>query len=102
MGFREEMDKLERLGFDPNRMEQAYSEERAHWQSLFTEKDKGMENGKLCWTAPSLSEEDWQTISLPGYWRAKDLKILTASSGFAVPWKFLPSGRENRLRCDWG
>ena len=74
MGFREEMDKLERLGFDPNRMEQAYSEERAHWQSLFTEKDKGMENGKLCWTAPSLSEEDWQTISLPGYWEGKRLK----------------------------
>ena len=74
MGFREEMDKLERLGFDPNRMEQAYSEERAHWQSLFTEKDKGMENGKLCWTAPSLSEEDWQTISLPGYWEGKGLK----------------------------
>ena len=74
MGFREEMDKLERLGFDPNRMEQAYSEERAHWQSLFTEKDKGMENGKLCWTAPSLSEEDWQTISLPGYWEGTGLK----------------------------
>ena len=74
MGFREEMDKLERLGFDPNRMEQAYSEERAHWQSLFTEKDKGMENGKLCWTAPSLSEDDWQTISLPGYWEGKGLK----------------------------
>lgn len=74
MGFREEMDKLERLGFDPNRMEQAYSEERAHWQSLFTEKDKRMENGKLCWTAPSLSEEDWQTISLPGYWEGKGLK----------------------------
>ena len=74
MGFREEMDKLERRGFDPNRMEQAYSEERAHWQSLFTEKDKGMENGKLCWTAPSLSEEDWQTISLPGYWEGKGLK----------------------------
>ena len=74
MGFREEMDKLERLGFDPNRMEQAYSEERAHWQSLFTEKDKEMENGKLCWTAPSLSEEDWQTISLPGYWEGKGLK----------------------------
>lgn len=74
MGFREEMDKLERLGFDPNRMEQVYSEERAHWQSLFTEKDKGMENGKLCWTAPSLSEEDWQTISLPGYWEGKGLK----------------------------
>ena len=74
IGFREEMDKLERLGFDPNRMEQAYSEERAHWQSLFTEKDKGMENGKLCWTAPSLSEEDWQTISLPGYWEGKGLK----------------------------
>lgn len=74
MGFREEMDKLERLGFDPNRMEQAYSEERAHWQSLFTEKDKGMENGKLCWTAPSLSEEDWQAISLPGYWEGKGLK----------------------------
>ena len=74
MGFREEMDKLERLGFDPNRVEQAYSEERAHWQSLFTEKDKGMENGKLCWTAPSLSEEDWQTISLPGYWEGKGLK----------------------------
>ena len=74
MDFREEMDKLERLGFDPNRMEQAYSEERAHWQSLFTEKDKGMENGKLCWTAPSLSEEDWQTISLPGYWEGKGLK----------------------------
>ena len=74
MGFREEMDKLERLGFDPNRMEQAYSEERAHWQSLFTEKDKGMENGKLRWTAPSLSEEDWQTISLPGYWEGKGLK----------------------------
>ena len=74
MGFREEMDKLERLGFDPNRMEQAYSEERAHWQSLFTEKDKGMETGKLCWTAPSLSEEDWQTISLPGYWEGKGLK----------------------------
>lgn len=74
MGFREEMDKLERLGFDPNRMEQAYSEERTHWQSLFTEKDKGMENGKLCWTAPSLSEEDWQTISLPGYWEGKGLK----------------------------
>lgn len=74
MGFREEMDKLERLGFDPNRMEQAYSEDRAHWQSLFTEKDKGMENGKLCWTAPSLSEEDWQTISLPGYWEGKGLK----------------------------
>lgn len=74
MGFREEMDKLEWLGFDPNRMEQAYSEERAHWQSLFTEKDKGMENGKLCWTAPSLSEEDWQTISLPGYWEGKGLK----------------------------
>lgn len=74
MGFREEMDKLERLGFDPNRMEQAYSEERAHWQSLFTETDKGMENGKLCWTAPSLSEEDWQTISLPGYWEGKGLK----------------------------
>jgi len=74
MGFREEMDKLERLGFDPNRMEQAYSEERAHWQSLFTEKDKGMENGELCWTAPSLSEEDWQTISLPGYWEGKGLK----------------------------
>lgn len=74
MGFREEMDKLERLGFDPNRMEQAYSEERAHWQSLCTEKDKGMENGKLCWTAPSLSEEDWQTISLPGYWEGKGLK----------------------------
>lgn len=74
MGFREEMDKLKRLGFDPNRMEQAYSEERAHWQSLFTEKDKGMENGKLCWTAPSLSEEDWQTISLPGYWEGKGLK----------------------------
>lgn len=74
MGFREEMDKLERLGFDPNRMEQSYSEERAHWQSLFTEKDKGMENGKLCWTAPSLSEEDWQTISLPGYWEGKGLK----------------------------
>lgn len=74
MGFREEMDKLERLGFDPNRMEQAYSEEHAHWQSLFTEKDKGMENGKLCWTAPSLSEEDWQTISLPGYWEGKGLK----------------------------
>lgn len=74
MGFREEMDKLERLGFDPNRMEQAYSEECAHWQSLFTEKDKGMENGKLCWTAPSLSEEDWQTISLPGYWEGKGLK----------------------------
>lgn len=74
MGFREEMDKLEQLGFDPNRMEQAYSEERAHWQSLFTEKDKGMENGKLCWTAPSLSEEDWQTISLPGYWEGKGLK----------------------------
>ena len=74
MGFREEMDKLERLGFDPKRMEQAYSEERAHWQSLFTEKDKGMENGKLCWTAPSLSEEDWQTISLPGYWEGKGLK----------------------------
>ena len=56
------------------RQEQAYSEERAHWQSLFTEKDKGMENGKLCWTAPSLSEEDWQTISLPGYWEGKGLK----------------------------
>lgn len=74
LGFREEMDKLERLGFNPNRMEQAYSEERAQWQFLFTEKDKGMENGKSCWMAPFLSEEDWQTMSLPGYWESKGIK----------------------------
>lgn len=74
LGFREEMDKLERLGFDANRMEQAYSEERAQWQSLFTEKDKGMENGIPCWTAPSLSEAGWQAMSLPGYWESKGLK----------------------------
>lgn len=74
LGFREETDKLERLGFDSGRMEQAYSEERARWQSLFTEKDKGMENGTPCWAAPSLGEEGWQAMPVPGYWENKGLK----------------------------
>lgn len=74
LGFREEVEKMEKLGFDRDLMEQAYEQERAAWQSLFEKEDQGMEGGKPCWTSPSLTDADWQIMNLPGYWEGKGLK----------------------------
>lgn len=74
LGFREEMDKMERLGFDAGSLNQAYSQEYAQWQSLFTERDKGMVNGAPCWAESGQDETEWQTMSLPGYWESRGLK----------------------------
>ena len=68
LGFHEELAKMEQLDFDPVRMEKSYNQERSEWQSLFSKEDKGMEEDKLCWIAPDLSEEQWQDMCLPGYW----------------------------------
>lgn len=74
MGFRSEVAKMELLGFDRTRMEEAYDKERAAWQSLFFAKDEGMEGDKPSWATPSLSEEQWRTMNLPGYWEGRGLK----------------------------
>lgn len=73
-GFREEAVLMEQAGFDRTRMEQAYGKQRAEWESLVAKEDKGMDGNTPIWATPSLSDEGWQTMNLPGYWEEKGLK----------------------------
>lgn len=74
LGFREEAAMLEQSGFDGTRMEQAYGKQRAEWEALVAKEDKGMDGMTPLWAAPSLSDEGWQTMNLPGYWEGKGLE----------------------------
>ena len=74
LGFSEEAAMLKQADFDRARMEQAYGEKRAQWESLVAKTDKGMSGDKPSWAAPAFAEEGWQTMDLPGYWEGKGLK----------------------------
>lgn len=100
LGFRKETAMMEQTGFNHGRIEQAYKKERTEWEALVAKEDKGMEGDKPSWATPSLSEEGWQTINLPGYWEERGLKNFDGIVWFRytleIPAKW--AGKTLRLR----
>lgn len=45
-----------------------FKQDSTKWQAQIKEKDKGLSAGKAIWTGNDLSEADWKSIKVPGFW----------------------------------
>ncbi len=71
--FKEEMECLQSLGFDPQKMQDRYNKEKITWISQLVTMDKGLSGNKASWAAMNLPEQDWKLMSLPRYLEHSDL-----------------------------
>ncbi|WP_455674560.1 sialate O-acetylesterase [Phocaeicola sp.] len=66
--YEEEMEMIESLGFDPEKIEARYAEKRAEWYQSLYEHDMGWRVDRQVWADPGYSDENWKEMNLPGYW----------------------------------
>ncbi|NDV82733.1 sialate O-acetylesterase [Bacteroides sp. 51] len=73
LGFQTEAGLLQKNGFDKAKMHEAYTAERAQWESLFKQGDEGFNGDAPQWANPTLDANQWKAMNLPGLWEDKGL-----------------------------
>lgn len=68
MGFQDAIAEREALGFDRDRIMERYHMEYTVWQKLCEKKDRGVKDGKECWTDTALNDSNWSVMHIPGNW----------------------------------
>ena len=78
MGFQEHAKRLFATGFDEEKINQLYMDERAEWMQEAYTADQGLENGnmdKALWAAADLNESSWKQTKQPMLWnKTEELK----------------------------
>lgn len=75
IGFQEHVKRSYATGFDENKLEQLYQEERAEWMQKVFAPDQGLENGnidKAIWAATDFNDSDWNQAAQPLPWSKID------------------------------
>ena len=74
-GFQEHAKRVFATGFDEDKINQLYQEERAEWMKSAYTSDKGLKDGNIdnaAWAAVDLSDSGWNTIAQPVLWSKTD------------------------------
>lgn len=74
LGFQTEVEQLQKSGFDKAKMHETYAIEKSKWESLFIKEDNGYNGDTPYWAAPTLDDNQWKTMNLPGLWESNGLK----------------------------
>ncbi len=73
MGFQDCIKQLEALGYDRNRIMDAYGREQNLWKTELAKVDKGIKGGRPQWIATDLDDSGWSDMNLPAYWESRGL-----------------------------
>ena len=71
--FREKLTEMEALGFDKERLMEAYQKEMQAWEKEFMNRDAGYGEGRPLWTSSLQTGDGWQPMQLPGFWERNGL-----------------------------
>ena len=78
MGFQDHAKRLFATGFDEEKINQLYQEERVEWMKEAFSLDQGLEKGNIdqaVWAAADFNEGNWLQVSQPMLWnKIQDLK----------------------------
>ena len=72
--FEHEMDMLESLGFQPEKIDAEYAKKREAWYQSLYEHDMGWCDDHQVWAEPDYSDENWKEMNLPGSWESNGIK----------------------------
>jgi sialate O-acetylesterase len=72
--FEHEMDMLESLGFQPEKIDAEYAKKREAWYQALYEHDMGWCDDHQVWAEPDYSDENWKEMNLPGSWESNGIK----------------------------
>lgn len=75
MGFENHAKRLFATGFDEEKVEQLYQEERAEWMQEVYNGDQGLEKGnidKAIWASKGFNDSSWKTVAQPLLWNKID------------------------------
>lgn len=73
MGFQDAIAEREALGFDRQQIMEKYRLDYKVWQKLCEKKDRGISNGKECWTGVDTDDSQWPVMHIPGNWEGQGL-----------------------------
>ncbi len=71
IGFQEHAKKVFATGFDEEKINQLYQDERAEWMQAVYNDDQGLEKGnidKALWAAADYNDSNWEQITEPALW----------------------------------
>ena len=71
IGFQEHAKKVFATGFDEEKINQLYQDERAEWMQAVYNDDQGLEKGnidKALWAAADYNDSNWDQITEPALW----------------------------------
>jgi len=78
IGFQEHAKRLFETGFDEDKIEQLYQQERLEWMKETYSKDEGLKEGNIdqaLWAAPNFNDTGWQQTNQPVLWsKIQELK----------------------------
>ena len=75
MGFQDHAKRLFATGFDEEKINQLYQEEKAEWMKMAFTADKGLKDGNIDdapWAATDFNNADWNTLAQPVTWSKTD------------------------------
>lgn len=75
MGFQEHTKRLFATGFDENKINQLYQEERREWTKAVFKDDEGLEKGdidKAVWAVSDMNDSGWNKTMQPVLWSKMD------------------------------
>ena len=75
IGFQSHAKRLFETGFDEEKIEQLYQDERAEWMQEVYSGDQGLEKGnidKAIWASEDFNDSGWKTIAQPLSWNKID------------------------------
>ena len=71
MGFQDHIKRYLQTGFDEDKINQLYQDEKAEWMQDAFAGDQGLDKGNIdqaIWAATDLNETGWQTLAQPVLW----------------------------------
>ncbi len=71
MGFQDHIKRYLQTGFDEDKINQLYQDEKAEWMQDVFAGDQGLDKGNIdqaIWAATDLNETGWQTLAQPILW----------------------------------
>ena len=75
MGFEDKMAQMNSLGFDKQKLVEAFQQEMEEWHKQFLTRDPGFREGIPQWTASLQTGKEWKSMELPAYWESKGLNF---------------------------
>lgn len=66
--FKSPVAEIEQKSTNFSNLTAEFKQDSTKWQAQIKEKDKGLSGGKAIWTGNDVSEADWKSIKVPGFW----------------------------------